>query len=219
MLDRLIMNHDLFDYVLDVSLRESDLLARLRAETAKMPMAEMQIPAEQGQFMAFLVQLLGARRVVEVGTFTGYSTIWMAQAMPADGKLIACDVSEEWTDVARRYWTEAGLADRIDLRLAPADETLAQLKADGWAGTVDMVFIDADKTGYIGYYEAALELLRPGGVIVLDNMLRAGEVIDPSVDEAGTVVIRDLNKRLHQDERISLSMLPFADGVTLGLKR
>ncbi len=212
------LTDDLYDYVLSVSLREPALLKRLREETARDPMARMQIAPEQGQFMALLVQLLGAKKALEIGVFTGYSSLCVALALPADGTLVACDVSEEWTAVARRYWAEAGVAGKIDLRLAPALETLDILLKDGQAGSFDFAFIDADKTGYDAYYERTLQLLRPGGLIVLDNMLRGGRVIDAAERGADTQAIRELNTKLHRDKRVSLSLLPIADGLTLALK-
>jgi predicted O-methyltransferase YrrM len=209
----------LSEYLHSVSLRESQLQRRLREETAQDPMARMQISPEQGQFMALLARLTGARRCIEVGVFTGYSSLAVALALPADGRIIACDVSEQWTSVARRYWTEAGVADRIDLRLAPALETLDALLAAGGAGTFDLAFIDADKTNYLGYYERVLELLRPGGLALIDNTLWSGRVADPEVADADTVALRHFNERLHRDERIDLSMLPVGDGLSLALKR
>jgi len=209
----------LYDYLLKVSLRESPLLAELRAETAKLPMAGMQISPEQGQFMALLAELIGARRALEVGTFTGYSSLVVALAMPADGKLVACDVSEEFTAIARRYWARAGVAAKIDLRLAPALDTLGKLLADGGAGTFDLAFIDADKKEYDGYYEAVLKLLRPGGLLLIDNVLWDGAVADPKKRDSDTLAIRALNKKLHDDKRISLSLIPIGDGLTLARKR
>ena len=209
----------LYDYLLKVSLRESPLLAELRAETAKLPMAGMQISPEQGQFMALLAELIGARRALEVGTFTGYSSLVVALAMPADGKLVACDVSEEFTAIARRYWARAGVAAKIDLRLAPALDTLGKLLADGGAGTFDLAFIDADKKEYDGYYEAVLKLLRPGGLLLVDNVLWDGAVADPKKRDSDTLAIRALNKKLHDDKRISLSLIPIGDGLTLARKR
>jgi len=209
----------LSEYLHSVSLRESQLQRRLREETAKDPMARMQISPEQGQFMALLVRLMGARRCIEVGVFTGYSSLAVALALPADGRIVACDVSEQWTSVARRYWTEAGVADRIDLRLAPALETLDVLLAAGGAGTFDLAFIDADKTNYLGYYERVLALLRPGGLVLIDNTLWSGRVADPEVADADTVALRHFNECLHRDERIDLSMLPVGDGLSLARKR
>jgi caffeoyl-CoA O-methyltransferase len=206
-------------YLLDVSVQEPAVLARLREETARLPMAMMQITPEQGQLLALLVRLLQARRCLEVGTFTGYSALWVALALPAGGRVTACDVSEEWTAIARRYWQEAGVADRIDLRLAPALETLDRLIAEGAGGQYDFAFIDADKSNYWNYYERALTLLRPGGLIAVDNTLWAGRAADPDDHEPTTVVIREFNARVNQDPRVHISMLPVGDGVTLALKR
>jgi predicted O-methyltransferase YrrM len=213
------MTDRLYDYLLKVSLREPPLLAALRAETAKLPMAGMQISPEQGQFMALLAELIGARRAIEVGTFTGYSALCVAQALPADGKLIACDISEEFTSVARRYWAKSGIADRIELRLAPALDTLKSLLADGGAGSFDFAFIDADKTQYDAYYEAILKLLRPGGLVTIDNVLWSGAVADGRKRDVETIVFRVLNEKLKSDKRITLSMLPIGDGLTLARKR
>ncbi len=213
------MTDRLYDYLLKVSLREPPLLAELRAETAKLPMAGMQISPEQGQFMALLAELIGARRAIEVGTFTGYSALCVAQALPADGKLIACDISEEFTSVARRYWAKSGIAGRIELRLAPALDTLKSLLAGGGAGSFDFAFIDADKTQYDAYYEAILKLLRPGGLMTIDNVLWSGAVADGRKRDADTVALRALNEKLRTDKRISLSLLPIGDGLTLARKR
>jgi predicted O-methyltransferase YrrM len=209
----------LYAYLLAESLREPDVLRRLREETASHPRAEMQIAPEQGQFMALLVRLMGARRILEVGVFTGYSSLAMALAMPPDGRIFACDVSEEFTAVARRHWREAGVEPRIELRLAPAVETLDRLIRAGEAGTFDLAFLDADKQGYDAYYERSLTLLRPGGLIVIDNVLQEGKVADPVVATPDVVAIRALNRKLLTDERIDLSLLPVADGVTLARKR
>jgi caffeoyl-CoA O-methyltransferase len=210
---------DLYLYLLEQGVRESDVARRLREETAKLPMAMMQISAEQGQFMRLLVELIGARRAVEVGTFTGYSALCVAEAMGPQGRLIACDVSEEYTAVARRYWARAGVAERIDLRLGPAVATLDALLAKGAAGSIDFVFIDANKTDYDAYFERALRLLRPGGLIAVDNVLWGGSVADPTVDDEDTNAIRALNRKLAADERVSLSLLPIGDGLTLARKR
>ncbi|MEQ8964841.1 MAG: class I SAM-dependent methyltransferase [Azospirillaceae bacterium] len=207
-------------YLLEVSLRDTPLKARLREETDTLGKAAgMQISPEQGQFMALMVKLTGARRIVEVGTFTGYSALCMAEAMPEDGRLVACDVSEDWTAVGRRYWAEAGVADRIDLRIAPAVDTLAALAGEGWAGSVDLAFIDADKTNYERYYEALLGLLRPGGLIMVDNVLWNGAVADPEKDSEDTVALRAFNAARATDDRIDLSLLPIGDGLTLARKR
>ncbi|MBK8176174.1 MAG: class I SAM-dependent methyltransferase [Rhodospirillales bacterium] len=206
-------------YLLRASLREAAVLERLRAETATLPGAGMQISPEQGQLMALLLKLSGARRVIEIGTFTGYSALVMALALPDDGRIIACDVSEEWTAVARRYWAEAGIAGKIDLRIAPALETVRSLIDDGQAGGFDFVFIDADKENIAAYYEAGLVLLRPGGLIAVDNTLWNGRVADPDVDDASTVAIRAFNARLRDDERVDLSLVPIGDGLSLARRR
>jgi len=209
----------LHDYLLSASLRESDLQRRLREETGRLAERNMQIAPEQGQFMALLTELIGAQRAIEIGTFTGYSALAVAQAMPATGRLIACDVSDEWTAVGRRYWAEAGVADKIDLRLAPAMETLQALLADGEADRFDMAFIDADKERYEDYFEACLQLMRPGGLILIDNVLWDGKVADPEIADSETEAIRALNEKLREDARITLSLVPIADGLTLCRKR
>ena len=207
------------EYIREVTLREPELLARLRAETSKLPMAMMQISPEQGQFMGLLMRLIGAKRTLEVGVFTGYSSTSVALALPDDGTIVACDVSVEYTSMAKRYWREAGVERKIDLRIAPAVETLDSLLAEGRAGSFDFAFIDADKDNYDHYYERALKLLRPGGLIAIDNVLWHGKVLDESVQDADTRAIRALNRKLHQDERISLSLLPIGDGMTMACKR
>lgn len=208
----------LYEYLLRVSLREPEVLRRLREETARMADANMQIAPEQGQFMGLLARLTGARRALEIGTFTGYSALSVALQLPADGRLIACDISTEWTAVARRYFEAAGVADRIELRIAPALQTLDDLLACGAAGSIDMVFIDADKENYLHYYERALRLLRTGGLIVVDNVLWDGKVADPAASDSATAALRAFNARLRTDERVMLSMLAVADGITLALK-
>jgi predicted O-methyltransferase YrrM len=212
------LTDSLYAYLLSVSLRESDLQRRLREETARDPMARMQISPEQGQFMALLARLMGARRCIEVGVFTGYSSLAVALALPEDGSIVACDVSEAWTSVARRYWAEAGVAHKIELRLAPALETLDALHASGAAGTFDLAFIDADKVNYLDYYERVLVLLRPGGLAVADNTLWSGRVADPEVADADTVALRHFNECLYRDARVDLVMLPVGDGLTLARK-
>ena len=209
----------LYDYLIDVSVREPPLLRELREETAALPMAMMQIGPEQGQFMRLLVELIGARRAVEVGTFTGYSALCVAEAMGPQGRLVACDVSEEYTAIARRYWARAGVADRIDLRLGPGVATLDKMLADGAAGTIDFVFIDANKPDYDPYFERAMKLLRPAGLIAIDNVLWGGAVADPAVDDEDTSAIRALNRKLATDQRVSLSLVPIGDGLTLARKR
>ncbi|HEX2244762.1 MAG TPA: class I SAM-dependent methyltransferase [Gammaproteobacteria bacterium] len=213
------LTESLHHYLLSVSLREPPILARLREETAQHPLANMQIAPEQGQFMALLVRLMEAKKCLELGVFTGYSALSVALALPPDGKLIACDVNEEWISMAWRYWQEAGVAHKIALRIAPALETLDKLLANGEAGSFDFVFIDADKENYANYYERSLELVRHGGLIVIDNVLWSGRVADPNEQDMDTVAIRRFNTKLHFDERIALSMLPLADGLTLAYKR
>jgi len=213
------LDDSLYDYLLSVSLREPDILQQLREETAHYPEARMQIAPEQGQFMTLLVQLIRATKTLDVGVFTGYSSLCVALALPPSGKVIACDVSEEYTAVARRYWEAAGVADKIELRLAPALETLDKLLAGGQAETFDFAFIDADKRNYEGYYERSLQLVRPGGLIAIDNVLWSGRVADPHQQEARTRIIRAFNEKLHHDERVTLSLVPIADGLTLALKR
>lgn len=213
------LENSLYDYLLSVSLREPEILQALRQETASHPMGQMQIAPEQGQFMALLVQLMGARKTLEVGVFTGYSTLCVALALPADGKIVACDVSEEFTAIARRYWQEAGVANKIDLHIAPAIETLNQLLAAGQTNSFDFAFIDADKSSYADYYERALQLVRPGGLIAIDNVLWSGQVANPDIQDNRTNKIRALNQKLHQDERVNISLVPIGDGLTLALKR
>lgn len=213
------VNDALWDYIRSVTLREPEILRRLREETANNPRAVMQITPEQGQFMSLLLQVMGAKRVLEIGVFTGYSSLITAMTLPDDGQIVACDVSEEWTSVARRYWREAGVEQKIDLRLAPAVETLDALIAQGRQGTFDFVFIDADKVNHVNYYERALTLVRRGGLIAVDNVLWSGRVIDSTVQDEDTRAIRELNSKLKADNRVSLSMLPIGDGLTLAMKR
>jgi predicted O-methyltransferase YrrM len=213
------LSDELAAYVVEVGAREPDVLARLREETAAMPQHSMQIAPEQGAFLALLVELTGARRCIEVGTFTGYSSTAVARALPADGRLVCCDVSEEWTSVARRYWAEAGVADRIELRLGPAATTLDGLLDGGEEATYDFAFVDADKVGYDGYYERLLRLVRPGGLIAFDNTLWGGAVLDQDSEDEDTRALQALNVKLAGDERVSLCLLPVADGVTLARRR
>ena len=212
------LSEQLAAYVVEVGTREPDVLARLRAETAALPEHDMQIAPEQGTFLALLVELTGARRCIEVGTFTGYSSLAVALALPDDGTLVCADVSEEWTTLASRYWAEAGVEQKIDLRIAPASQTLDSLIAAGGESSYDFAFVDADKSGYDGYYEQLLRLVRPGGLIVFDNMLRNGHVLDADPDP-DTSAIDALNRKLATDDRISLCLLPVADGVTLARRR
>ncbi len=214
----LCVTNEIYEYMLAISLREPELLGRLRAETATDEKAQMQIAPEQGQFMAMLIKLLGAKHTLEIGVYTGYSALWTALALPEDGRIIACDVSKAWTAVARRYWEEAGVAHKINLRLAPAAETLAKLIEEGLAGSFDFAFIDADKQNYDLYYEQCLQLIRQGGLIAIDNVLWDGAVADSSVNDTDTEAIRTLNHKIHADRRVDISMVPIADGLTLGRK-
>jgi caffeoyl-CoA O-methyltransferase len=218
-MEDLTIDAPLWDYMRRVTLREPRVLQKLREETASHPQANMQISPEQGQFLALLMQLLGARKTLEIGVFTGYSSLAVALALPEDGRVIACDVNEEYTSVARRYWREAGVDRKIDLRLRPALETLDALIAGGEGGRFDFAFIDADKANYANYFERALVLVRAGGLIAIDNVLWYGKVIDPEVQDADTRAIRAFNEKLHGDERVWLSMLPVRDGLTLACKK
>lgn len=213
------MTEKLYDYLISVSPPISDVQRRLREETLNQPMAMMQISIEQGQFMLLLVKVMRARKALEVGVFTGYSGLSVAQALPDDGKLIACDVSEQYTEIARRYWTEAGVARKIDLRIAPALDTLDDLLLTGDAGSFDFMFIDADKENYDNYYERGLKLVRPLGIIAFDNTLWSGKVADESVEDESTAAIRTLNSKLSKDPRIELAVLPIGDGLSLAMKK
>jgi predicted O-methyltransferase YrrM len=206
-------------YVTRDITRESALQERLRAETARLPQGGMQIGADQGALLVFLVRAIGATRALEIGTFTGYSALAVAAALPADGKLICCDVSEEWTAIARRYWREAGVAHRVELRLAPAVETLSTLRAELGSGAFDFAFIDADKSSYDAYYESCLDLVRPGGLIALDNMLWNGQVADPKAHDSDTDALRALNAKIRDDARVDSCLLTVGDGVMLVRKR
>lgn len=206
---------DLRAYLLKVGVREPDVLRRLRDETESIPQHDMQISAEQGALMAMLVEVSGARRCIELGTFTGYSSLAVALALADDGSILCCDVSEEWTSMARRYWSEAGVEDKIDLRIGPALDTLDGLLADGGAATYDFAFVDADKVSYPLYCQRLLELVRPGGLILWDNVLWGGDVIRPEVDDDDTRAVRTLNDQLAADERVSIAMVPISDGLTI----
>lgn len=210
---------ELADYIRSVSMREPEMLHRLREETASRPDAGMQLSPEQGQFLGLLVRLMGARRAIEIGVFTGLSSLHVALAMPPEGNLICCDVNVESTAIARRYWREAGVESKIDLRIAPAIETLDKLIDAGAAGSFDFALVDADKKNYEHYYERVLKLLRPGGLAVIDNVLWHGDVIDPAKQDPDTQALRDFNARLHQDNRVWLSLVPLGDGLTLASKR
>lgn len=213
------LDETLYNYLCAISLREPPLLEQLRQETGQMPMAQMQIAPEQGQFLRLLLRLLGARRAIEVGVFTGYSSLCIAESLPEDGYLLACDLDADWTAVARRYWQAAGVADRMELRLAPALQTLDERIRVGEDESYDFAFIDADKENYLGYYERLLQLIRPGGLIAVDNTLWSGRVADASDHDADTAAIRAFNKRVHGDVRVDLSLVPIADGLTLLRKK
>jgi caffeoyl-CoA O-methyltransferase len=215
----LSLTDDIHRYLLEHSLREAPVLERLREVTAAMASRNMQIAPEQGQFMAMLARLTGAKRCIEVGVFTGYSSLAVALALPADGRIVACDVSEEWTQIARKHWREAGVDGMIDLRLAPAARTLEALIASGEKGRFDFAFIDADKENYGVYYELLLQLIRPGGLITVDNTLWGGALADPSKQDESSAALRAFNDKLHSDERIDLSLVPIGDGLTLARKR
>ncbi len=208
----------LYEYLLSVSLREPEILTQVRQQTAQHPMGKMQIAPEQGQFMALLVQLIGAKKTLDMGVFTGYSSLVVALALPSDGKVVACEVNSEYAAIARHWWQLAGVADKIDLHIAPAAETLNQLLAAGQAATFDFAFIDADKSNYDYYYEQALQLVRPGGLIAIDNVLWSGRVADPQVQDNRTNTIRALNQKLYQDLRVTVSLVPIGDGLTLAMK-
>lgn len=209
----------LAEYIRGVSLRETELLRRLREETAPRPDARMQLSPEQGQFLGILVRAMGVRRAIEVGVFTGLSSLQVALAMPPDGRMICCDVNAQTTAIARRYWREAGVEDKIDLRIAPAVDTLDALLHEGAAGSFDFAFVDADKENYGCYYEHMLKLLRPGGLVAFDNVLWHGDVINPAVQDGDARAIREFNASLYQDDRVWLSLVPLGDGLTLALKR
>lgn len=216
---RLVVTDDIHQYILDHSLREPGVLTRLRAETSGHPYATMQIGPEQGQLMALLAKLINAKRCIEIGVFTGYSALVVALSLPDDGRIVACDVNEEWTSIGRRYWKEAGVDHKIDLRLQPALRTLDSLIAAGESGNYDYAFIDADKPNYDAYYERVLQLLRAGGLILIDNVLWSGKVADPGARDAETMAFKNLNAKLHKDERVDVSLLGIGDGVTLIRKR
>jgi predicted O-methyltransferase YrrM len=213
------LNDRLYAYLQSVAVREPAILAQLRTETNQHPQAVMQIAPDQGQFMGLLIQLLGVKKAIEVGTFTGYSSLVMALAMPEDGRLITCDVNPQDTAIAQRYWAAAGVSDKIDLCLGPAIDTLQNLLAQGAANTFDLAFIDADKGNYPQYYEHCLNLLRPGGLILIDNVLWSGAVADPTITDKRTTILRELNSQIHQDDRVNISLLPIGDGLTLAMKK
>jgi predicted O-methyltransferase YrrM len=213
------LSEELYRYLQSMSLRETDVLRDLRQETAGLPAAVMQVAPEQGQFLAFLVQLIGARNTIEVGVFTGYSALAVALALPADGQIIACDINKDYTNVAQRYWRRGGVAEKIELHLAPAEQTLQKLIIDGRSNSFDFAFIDADKSSYRQYYEQCLQLLRRGGLIAVDNVLWGGSVINQQKTDADTQAIRQFNSFVKVDERVDLTMLSIGDGLTLLRKR
>ena len=215
----IMLDEKLREYLLSVSVKESEILRELREETAQMEYSEMQISPEQGVFMAFLVELIQAKRTLEIGVYTGYSALAVAMALPEHGTVTACDMNEEWTNIGRKYWKRAGVEDKIVLRIAPALETLDQLLSEGKKGTYDFAFIDADKVEYQGYFDKSLELMRVGGLIAIDNVLWGGSVIDDSIQNLSTQAIREFNKNLNTDSRVSISMVPIGDGLTLARKR
>ena len=212
------MNDRLYQYLLSVSLRENESLRLLREETAKDPMAILQIPPDQGQFMALLVKLMGAKRILEIGTYTGYSTLSMALALPDDGTIISCDINQSWADIGRPYWRQAGVENQIDLRIAPALKTMSELLESGGRGSFDLIFIDADKGSYSAYYEKGMDLLRDGGLFLLDNVLWKGRVADESILDPDTTALRELNELIYRDLRVDVTMLPTGDGLTLARK-
>ena len=209
----------IYDYMIATSVREPAALGELRDETLKLPNHTMQISPEHGQFMGLLVRAVGAKKALEVGTFTGYSSIAVAMALPPDGKMVCCDISKEYTDIARRYWKKLGLDSKIELRIGPGIESLDKLIQEGGTGTFDFAFLDADKNNYDGYYERSLTLLRRGGMILIDNVFQGGRVADPKSSGANVDAVKALNKKIHKDDRVYMSMLPIGDGVTIVLKK
>ena len=219
MAHRSLLTQTVDRYLGTVVVHETPVQKRLRQETSKLPEAAMQIGADQGVFLAFLVRLIGARRAIEIGTFTGYSALSVASALPPDGRLVCCDVSEQWTSIARRYWVEAGVAGKIELRLAPARETLAEIVRRDGRAAYDFAFIDADKTGYDAYYEACLELIRAGGLIAIDNVLWSGTVADPTDLRPDTVALRSITAKIRDDPRVDACLVSLGDGVMLARKK
>jgi predicted O-methyltransferase YrrM len=213
------LDKQVYNYLLSVSLREAQILEKCRAETAKLPMARMQIAPEQGQFIAFLIKSLHVKKAIEIGVYTGYSSLSIALSLPENGHLDACDIDPEMTAIARKYWDMANVAEKISLHIGPAIETLDKLIEEHKSESYDFAFIDAHKPEYIDYYERALQLIRPGGVILIDNVLWSGNPADENIQDEDTVAIREFNKHLHADERVMISMLPVADGITLALKK
>lgn len=216
---QLILAPEIYSYLCDHSLREPAVLRDLREKTDQLPTSYMQVLPEEGQFLSFMVQLINARKTLEIGVYTGYSTLWTALALPKDGKIIACDISEEWTTIAQEYWRQAGVIEKIDLRLAPALDTLNQLLETGHANSFDFAFIDADKENYVAYYEATLKLIRPGGLIAIDNIFWDGKVANSIYQDSETCALRDIAEKLHHDPRVLISLIAVADGLLLALKR
>ncbi len=214
----LAISESIYQYLCDHSLREDPILKELRDHTYDMEERAMQIAPEQGQFMQMLIKLIGAKNTIEVGVFTGYSSLAIALALPEDGRIVACDVNPQYTSVAEKFWVSAGVREKIDLRIGPARDTLSELISDGLTGTFDFAFIDADKVNYDHYYELCLELIRPGGLITVDNVLWGGATADDNINDTNTNSIRALNDKLHRDERIDLSLVPIGDGLTLAMK-
>ncbi len=212
------LSENLADYLYSIAVEETETQKALRAETQKLKQAQMQISVFQGQFMQWLVQLINAKKIIEIGVFTGYSSLTMALAMPKDGKIIACDINEEWTEIAKQFWQQANVAEKIELHLQPAIQTLTELLSSDNQNTFDLAFIDADKANYLHYYEAVLPLIRPNGLILFDNVFLSGRVIDPNANDAGVITMRKLNQLLHQDKRVNITTLPIADGLTLARK-
>jgi predicted O-methyltransferase YrrM len=221
MSDRSIgLSETLHQYLLANSVREPEVLARLRQETDRHPLSNMQISPEQGQLMGLLVQLIGAKKCLEIGVFTGYSSLSVAMNLPDDGRIVACDVSDEFTAIARKYWQLAGVSEKIDLQIAPALETLDRLLANGEAGTFDFAFIDADKNNYAAYYDRCFQLVRQGGLILVDNVLWYGRVIDPAMDaDKRTQAIKQINQQIYHDDRVQISLIPIGDGLTIARKK
>lgn len=220
MANQIAAGPEILAYVREFSLREDEVLRELRRMTAELPGGEaMQVMAEEGQFLAFLIATTGVADVLEIGTFTGYSTLWMARALPPEGKMVTCDITDRWPEIGAEYWRRAGVSERIDVRVGAAVETLEKLLADGYADRFGLVFIDADKANYPQYYELALRLVRQGGLVVVDNTLFFGRVIDPLADDADTTGVREVNARIRDDRRIDVCMLPMADGITLVRRR
>ena len=215
----LFLNRKLYEYMLSVSLRDNAILTQLREETRQFPMYGMQVSSEQGQFMSLLIRLMNASRALEVGVFTGYSSLCIAMALPENGELIACDINTEWTSVAKKYWEKSGVASKIKLHLAPAEKTLENLVKDGQEGSFDFAFIDADKENYDIYYEYSLKLLREGGLIAIDNVFWNGSVADSDAVDSSTRALQKLNEKIRMDDRVDMSMLPVGDGLTLAMKR